>query len=88
MGFRGFDAAKLTTLAGHLDTLAQNSGKLHSQLAAVLTTAQQNLPSEQNASRDSGPQDLVGDVVPCRRSSGTRACPVPSAVNSVTCSRR
>jgi hypothetical protein len=64
MGFRGFDATKLTTLAGHLDTLAQNSGKLHSQLAAVLTTAQQNLPSGQNASRNPDLQDLVGDVVP------------------------
>ncbi|MFJ7338783.1 hypothetical protein ACIQU3_00510 [Streptomyces sp. NPDC101110] len=64
MGFRGFDAAKLTTLAGHLDTLAQNSGKLHSQLAAVLTTAQQNLPSGQNASRNPDLQDLVGDVIP------------------------
>ena len=64
MGFRGFDATKLTTLAGHLDTLAQNSGKLHSQLAALLTTAQQNLPSGQNASRNPDLQDLVGDVIP------------------------
>jgi hypothetical protein len=64
MVFRGFDAPKLTALAGRLDTLAQNSGKLHSQLASVLTTAQQNLPSGQNASRNPDLQDLVGDVVP------------------------
>ncbi|MGW5127701.1 C2 family cysteine protease [Streptomyces sp. NPDC004069] len=64
MAFRGFDAAKLTALANELDTLSRNSGKLHSRLASVLTTAQQNLPPGQNASRDPDLQDLVGDLVP------------------------
>ncbi|WP_328431942.1 C2 family cysteine protease [Streptomyces sp. NBC_00453] len=64
MVFRGFDAAKLTALAGDLDTLAGQSGRLHTQLASVLTSAQQNLPAGQNASRDPDLQDLVGDVIP------------------------
>lgn len=64
MTFRGFDATGLTSLAKDLDTLAGQSGRLHTQLATVLTTAQQNLPSGQNASRDPDLQDLVGDVVP------------------------
>ncbi|WP_030221963.1 C2 family cysteine protease [Streptomyces sp. NRRL WC-3626] len=64
MGFRGFDAPKLTALAGDLDTLAGNAGKLHSRLAALLTSAQQDLPSGQSASRDPDLQALVGDLVP------------------------
>ncbi|MER7842295.1 hypothetical protein ABTY98_42085 [Streptomyces sp. NPDC096040] len=64
MAFRGFDAVKLTGLANDLDTLAAQSGRLHTQLASVLTSAQQNLPPGQNASRDPDLQDLVGDVVP------------------------
>lgn len=64
MAFRGFDAGKLRGLANDLDTLAGQSGKLHSQLASVLTSAQQNLPPGQNASRDPDLQDLVGDVIP------------------------
>ncbi|MGX1542320.1 C2 family cysteine protease [Streptomyces adustus] len=64
MTFRGFDATGLTALANQLDVLSRNSGKLHSRLATVLTTAQQNLPSGQNASRDPELQDLVGDVIP------------------------
>lgn len=75
MAFRGFDAAKLTALAHDLDTLARNSGKLHSQLAAVLTSAQQNLPPGQNASRDPGLQDLVGDVIPMPSFFGRRRLP-------------
>ncbi|MFD3540998.1 C2 family cysteine protease [Streptomyces sp. NPDC058662] len=64
MTFRGFDAAKLRRLAKDLDGLGQNSGRLHTQLAAVLTTAQQNLPAGQSASRSPALQDLVGDLVP------------------------
>ncbi|MCT7352101.1 C2 family cysteine protease [Streptomyces sp. 15-116A] len=64
MAFRGFDAGKLTALANDLDALSGQAGKLHSRLAAVLTSAQQNLPSGQNASRDPDLQALVGDVVP------------------------
>lgn len=64
MAFRGFDAGKLRGLASDLDTLAGQSGRLHTQLASVLTSAQQNLPSGQNASRDPELQDLVGDVIP------------------------
>ncbi|WDV31788.1 hypothetical protein OIM90_12175 [Streptomyces sp. AD16] len=44
MAFRGFDAARIRALAGDLDRLAGDSGRLHSQLATLLTTAQQNLP--------------------------------------------
>ncbi|MFF9097225.1 C2 family cysteine protease [Streptomyces sp. NPDC014802] len=64
MAFRGFDAAKLSTLANDLDTLGRNSGKIHSRLAALLTTVQQNLPPGQSASRNPDLQDLVGDLVP------------------------
>ncbi|SNX63202.1 calpain family cysteine protease [Streptomyces sp. TLI_55] len=64
MAFRGFDAVKLTALAKDLDTLAGHSGRLHSDLAAVLTSAQQNLPGGQRASHNSDLQDLVGDVIP------------------------
>ncbi|MGW6709075.1 C2 family cysteine protease [Streptomyces sp. NPDC054956] len=64
MTFRGFDAVKLTTLAKDLDALGQNSGRLHTQLAAVLTTAQQNLPPGQQASRNADLQGLVGDLIP------------------------
>ncbi|MFJ8336687.1 C2 family cysteine protease [Streptomyces sp. NPDC094437] len=64
MAFRGFDAAKLKALAGSLDTLGGHSGQLHTQLAAVLTNAQQNLPPGKSASRDPDLQGLVGDVVP------------------------
>lgn len=63
MGFRGFEPAKLTALAHQLDGLGRNAGKLHSRLAAVLTTAQANLPSGQPASRDPDLQGLVGDLV-------------------------
>lgn len=64
MGFKGFDPVKLKGLADELDGLAQHSGALHSRLATVLTTAQQNLPPGQSASRDPDLQNLVGDVVP------------------------
>ncbi|MFI1726023.1 C2 family cysteine protease [Streptomyces sp. NPDC020489] len=75
MVFRGFDATKLTALASDLDALAQNSGKLHSQLAMLLTSAQQNLPPGQNASRNPDLQDLVGDVVPMPSFFGRRRLP-------------
>ncbi|MEU0245999.1 C2 family cysteine protease [Streptomyces sp. NPDC006235] len=75
MAFRGFDAAQLTALANDLDSLAQNSGKLHSQLGAVLTSAQQNLPPGQSASRDPDLQGLVGDVVPMPSFFGRRHLP-------------
>ncbi|GGL73527.1 hypothetical protein GCM10010129_16430 [Streptomyces fumigatiscleroticus] len=75
MAFRGFDAGRLTALANDLDSLGQNSGKLHSRLAAVLTTAQQNLPPGQNASRNADLQDLVGDVVPMPSFFGRRRLP-------------
>jgi hypothetical protein len=39
-------------------------GKLPTQLACVLTSAQQNLSAGQNASHDPDLQDLVGDVIP------------------------
>ncbi|MEV0183981.1 hypothetical protein AB0I54_32560 [Streptomyces sp. NPDC050625] len=45
------------------------------QLASVLTSAQQNLPPGQNASRDPGLQDLVGDVVPMPAVFGGRRLP-------------
>ncbi|NEB07298.1 peptidase C2 calpain [Streptomyces coelicoflavus] len=64
MAFRGFDAAKLRALAGDLDSLAGHSGKLHTQLATLLTTAQQNLPPGQSASRDPDLQGLVGGLIP------------------------
>ncbi|MFE5257252.1 C2 family cysteine protease [Streptomyces coelicoflavus] len=64
MAFRGFDAAKLRALAGELDSLAAHSGKLHTQLATLLTTAQQNLPPGQSASRDPDLQGLVGGLIP------------------------
>ncbi|ESQ04731.1 MULTISPECIES: C2 family cysteine protease [Streptomyces] len=64
MAFRGFDAARIRALAGDLDRLAGDSGRLHSQLATLLTTAQQNLPPGQSASRDPGLQGLVGDLIP------------------------
>ncbi|MFE0672611.1 C2 family cysteine protease [Streptomyces sp. NPDC058867] len=64
MVFRGFDAVKLTALAKDLDTLAGQSGRLHSDLAALLTSAQQNLPSGQRASHNADLQDLVGDLIP------------------------
>lgn len=64
MGFKGFDPVKLKALAGELDSLAQHSNALHTQLATVLTTAQQNLPPGQNASREPGLQNLVGDPWP------------------------
>ncbi|WP_405585059.1 C2 family cysteine protease [Streptomyces sp. NBC_01190] len=62
MGFQGFDPVKLTDLAAELDSLSRNAGSLHSRLATVLTTAQQNLPPGQSASRDPDLQDLVGGV--------------------------
>ncbi|OSC43714.1 hypothetical protein B5181_43615, partial [Streptomyces sp. 4F] len=64
MAFRGFDAARIRALAGDLDRLAGDSGRLHSQLATLLTTAQQNLPAGQSASRDPDLQGLVGDLIP------------------------
>lgn len=64
MAFRGFDAAKLRALAGDLDRKAGDSAGLHSRLATLLTTAQQNLPPGQAASRDPDLQGLVGDLVP------------------------
>ncbi|MER7865900.1 hypothetical protein ABTZ90_02325 [Streptomyces cellulosae] len=63
MVFRGFEAPKRTALANHLDALASDAGKLHSQLAAVLPSAQQNLPSGQSASRNPELQALIGDVI-------------------------
>jgi hypothetical protein len=63
MTFKGFDPVKLTSLAKELDGLSQNAGGLHTKLAGVLTTAQQNLPAGQSASRDPDLQNLVGQVV-------------------------
>ena len=60
MSFKGFDPGRLTALAAELDGLSRNAGALHSKLATVLTTAQQNLPSGQSASHDQDLQDLVG----------------------------
>lgn len=75
MSFRGFDADRLTALANDLDTLAGNAGKLHSELAALLTSAQQNLPPGQSASRDPDLQALVGDLVPVPSFFGGRRRP-------------
>lgn len=75
MSFRGFDADRLTALANDLDTFAGNAGKLHSELAALLTSAQQNLPPGQSASRDPDLQALVGDLVPVPSFFGGRRQP-------------
>lgn len=64
MAYQGFDAVQLKALAGDLDSLAQHAGGLHSKLAGLLTTAQQNLPPGTQASVDPNLQGLVGDLVP------------------------
>ncbi len=64
MGFKGFDPVRLTSLAGELDGLSRGAAGLHSRLAGVLTTAQQNLPAGQSASFDPDLQNLVGDLIP------------------------
>ncbi|MET7901660.1 C2 family cysteine protease [Streptomyces sp. NPDC005355] len=64
MSFRGFNSVKLTAFANDLDGLARHSNKLHTDVASLLTTVQQQLPPGETASRDPGLQDLVGDLIP------------------------
>ncbi|WP_419996493.1 hypothetical protein [Streptomyces boninensis] len=85
MGFRGFEPTKLTALANQLDGLGRNSGKLHSRLAAVLTTAQANLPSGQPASRDPDLQGLSA-TWSSYRSSAAAGCRARWPATSTTCS--